>query len=254
MRFSILIVDDEPLAREGLRALAMRDPEVAQIHEAGHGLQAIEMIRETRPALVLLDIQMPECDGFEVVRQVGAAAMPPVVFVTAHDEFAIRAFEIHALDYLLKPVTAERFQKAMQRAKTALQAPAPEVTQQMLGLLESLVAPQHHVRRLAVRSVGRTVFVDVDDIDWIGAAENYVELHVGRDTHLLHVPLTTIERSLEPGRFLRIHRSVIVQVARIQSLQPELHGEFIVTLRDGQQLKSGRTYSERLRALTLNPF
>jgi two-component system LytT family response regulator len=162
---------------------------------------------------------------------------------------------MNAVDYLLKPVTEERFAQALARAKVRLQqAPVEGDRRQIADLLETLLSPQRHVKRLAVKSAGRTVFVELDDVDWIAAAENYVELHVGREAHLLHVPLSTLERSLDPARFLRIHRSIIVQVPRIAELVPGLHGEYEVVLRDGMRLGSGRTYAEKLRALAANPF
>jgi len=241
-----------------LRALLVRDPDCAEILEAVNGKEAVPAIVERRPDLVFLDVQMPELDGLGVVSAVGAERMPATIFVTAHDEHAIAAFEMNAVDYLLKPVTEERFAQALARAKTRLQGGAGAAlggdSRQVLDLLEALVAPQRHVRRIAVKSSGRTVFVDVDDVDWIAAAENYVELHVGRESHLLHVTLTTLERSLDPARFLRIHRSTIVQVPRIVELVPGAHGEFEVVLRDGTRLNSGRTYAERVRALANNPF
>lgn len=258
MPYTALIVDDEPLARTGLRALLRRDPECAEILEAVNGREAVPAILERRPDLVFLDVQMPELDGLGVVSAVGAERMPATIFVTAHDEHAIAAFEMNAVDYLLKPVTEERFAQALARAKSRLAslsgAAGAGDTRQVLDLLEALVAPQRHVRRLAVRSAGRTVFVDVDDVDWIAAAENYVELHVGRESHLLHVTLTTLERSLDPARFLRIHRSTIVQVPRIAELVPGAHGEYEVVLRDGTRLTSGRTYADKLRALATNEF
>jgi len=255
MKFAILIVDDEPLAREGLRALLELDPDIGTVHEAANGDLAIAAIRETRPDLVLLDVQMPGTDGLGVVEALGAEGMPATIFVTAHDEHAIRAFECNAVDYLLKPVTAERFAEALARAKARLRQPAPDVAQrQITELLGALASPQRHLQRLAVRSAGRTVFVEVGEIDWIEAAENYVQLHVGRTRHLLHVPLRTLESALDPARFLRIHRSTIVQVPRIAELEPGVHGEFVVVLRDGTRLDSGRTYADRLRALASNPF
>ncbi len=255
MPYTALIVDDEPLARTGLRALLRRDPECTEILEAVNGRDAVTAILEGRPDLVFLDVQMPELDGLGVVSAVGAERMPATIFVTAHDEHAIAAFEMNAVDYLLKPVTEERFAQSLARAKSRLRDSAGAGgARQVLDLLEALVAPQRHVRRLAVKSAGRTVFVDVDDVDWIAAAENYVELHAGRESHLLHVTLTTLERSLDPARFLRIHRSTIVQVPRIAELVPGVHGEYEVVLRDGTRLTSGRTYADKLRALATNEF
>ncbi len=255
MALSILLVDDEPLAREGLRMLLAQDPEVSAIHEAKDGREAAEAIRAVRPDLVFLDVQMPEMDGFAVIAEVGADRMPAVVFVTAHDQYAIRAFEINAIDYLLKPVTEERFRQALDRVKTRLSpAGAQDANRQILSLLEIMASPKRYLNRLAVRTAGKIVFVEVDEIDWIEAAENYVQLHVGGAGHLLHVTMNTLERSLDPEMFLRIHRSVIVNVQRIAALQPAAHGEYVITLRNGARLESGRNYSEKLKALASNPF
>jgi two-component system LytT family response regulator len=255
MPFTALLVDDEPLAREGLRILLARDPAVADIHEARNGQDAVDAIRTLRPDVVFLDVQMPEMDGFAVARQLGAAHMPVIVFVTAHDQYAIRAFEINAIDYLLKPVTEERFALSLARVKGRLQSqPGDEASRQILSLLETIASPAHALKRLAVRSAGKTVFVDVEDIDWMEAAENYVQLHAGRADHLLHVTMSTLEKSLDPGLFLRIHRSVIVNVRRIKTLEPLLHGEYVVTLANGVRLQSGRMYSEKVKALAANPF
>ena len=255
MSLTTLIVDDEPLAREGLRVLLARDPEVSAIRESRDGREAVAAIREFNPDLVFLDVQMPEMDGFDVVRKIGAEHMPQVVFVTAHDQYAIQAFEINALDYLLKPVIEERFVKALVRAKGRIcSIVAADSNRQIIGLLETIASPRGYVKRLAVRSGSMTVFVDVEDLDWIEGAENYVELHAGRVGHLLHVTMNTLEKSLDPEIFVRIHRSIIVNVGRIKSLQSGAHGEYIITLRDGVRLQSGRTYSSRLRALVNNPF
>ncbi|HLZ52189.1 MAG TPA: LytTR family DNA-binding domain-containing protein [Candidatus Acidoferrum sp.] len=255
MSLTTLIVDDEPLARDGLRVLLSRDPEVSAIREATDGREAVATIRQAKPDLVLLDVQMPEMDGFEVVRKIGAEHMPQVVFVTAHDQYAIQAFEINALDYLLKPVIEERFVKALVRAKSRLRLNvAADSIRQIIGLLEVIASPRSYVKRMAVRSEGKTVFVDAEDVDWMEAAENYVELHVGRASYLLHVTMNALEKSLDPEIFLRIHRSIIVNLFRIKNLQSSAHGEYVITLRDGARLESGRTYSSRLRALVNNPL
>ncbi|MBI1851280.1 MAG: response regulator transcription factor [Planctomycetes bacterium] len=255
MRLNVLIADDEPLAREGLRMLLSKDPDVSAIHEAKNGREAVTAIRERRPDLVFLDVQMPETDGFAVVREVGVSRMPATVFVTAHDRYAISAFEINAIDYLLKPVTEARFAQALERAKARLGSKETgDASRQILSLLETLASPQRFLERLAVRSAGKTVFVDVKDVDWIAAAENYVELHCGKASHLLHVAMNTLEKSLDPEMFLRVHRSTIVNVKRIQSLQPAAHGEYVITLRTGAELQSGRTYHEKLKVLSINPF
>ena len=255
MRFTTLIVDDEPLARQGLRMWLAADPAVASIAEAKNGREAVDAIRLSPPDLVFLDVQMPEMDGFEVVQEIGAERMPAVIFVTAHDHHAIQAFEINALDYLLKPVTQERFAQALDRAKARLAArPGLQENQRIIGLLETIVSPRLRMKRLAVRSAGKTVFVDVADVDWIEAAENYVQLHCGKTNHLLHVPLNTLEKSLDPALFLRIHRSIVVNLTRIREMQPGANGEFVLTLENGVRLQSGRSYHDKLKALTANPF
>jgi len=223
--------------------------------EAADGREAVAAIQGTRPDLVFLDVQMPEMDGFGVVAEVGAEHMPAVVFVTAHDRYAIQAFEINAIDYLLKPVTEERFRQALARAKARLNAkPTDDASRQILSLLETIASPRRYLKRLAVRSAGKTVFVDVEDVDWLEAAENYVQLHAGRAGHLIHVTMNTLEKSLDPETFVRIHRSVIVNVNRIKELQPALHGEYTITLTNGVRLQSGRMYNAKLRTLAENPF
>jgi two-component system LytT family response regulator len=255
MHLTTLIVDDEPLAREGLRLLLSRDPEVSAIREARDGREAVAAIRGRKPDLMFLDVQMPEMEGFEVVRAIGVESMPAVVFVTAHDQYAIQAFEINALDYLLKPVIEERFVKALARAKDRIRSKVvADSSRQIIGLLECIASPRNYLKRLAVRSAGKTVFLEVEDVDWIRAAENYVELHAGRASHLLHVTMTTLEKSLDPQVFLRIHRSIIVNRGRIKEMESGAHGECVITLRDGARLQSGRTYAERLKALLDNPF
>ena len=255
MPLTVLVVDDEPLAREGLRMLLAADPDVAMVHEARNGGEAVSAIREWRPDLVFLDVQMPELDGFGVVGEVGAAAMPPVVFVTAHDQYAIQAFEVNAIDYLLKPVTGERFGKALARVKARLGTKTGEdAGRQILSLLETIASPRRYWKRLAVRRQGKTVFVEIGDVDWVEADENYVQVHAGGSSHLLHVTMNALEKALDPELFLRVHRSVIVNVTRIRELQPANHGEYVITLSNGVRLQSGRLYHEKLKALAANPF
>jgi two-component system LytT family response regulator len=252
-RISILIVDDEPLAREGLRMLLTDHPQVATISEAKNGREAVAAIRKQKSDLVFLDVQMPEMDGFQVVQEVGPERMPAVIFVTAHDQYAIRAFEINALDYLLKPVTAERFHQSLERATARLTTDV-EAAGRIVSLLEAMANPSSVAKRLAVRSGTRTLFVPVEEIEGIQAAENYVELHLGGVCHLLQATMNTIEAALNPEMFLRIHRSLIVNVGRIKELQPAGHGEYVVVLRGGVRLQSGRSYHEKLKHLASNPF
>jgi len=248
---NVLIVDDEPLAREGLRMLLAADADTGRVDEARNATEAIATIRERPPQLVFLDVQMPKLDGFGVVDSIGAAAMPPVVFVTAHDRYAVRAFDLNAIDYLLKPVTGDRFRAAYARAKSRL---APDGGRQLLSMLETLANPRQPLRRLAVRHGDRTVLVPVEEIDWIGAAENYVEIHTGGANYLLHVPLQTLTAALDSAVFVRIHRSIVVNVNCIRELRLATHGQYVVELRSGVRLQSGRTYNEQLKALASNPF
>src|SRR5690349_17937400 len=255
MQLKVLVVDDEPLAREGLKLLLGRQPQVDSISEARNGREAAALIREQNPDLVFLDVQMPRTDGFAVVHTIGAERMPPVIFVTAHDQYAIRAFEIAALDYLLKPVTEERFAVAFKRALNRVRGGSNEdVTRQVLTMLDAIANPPSQLDRFAVRSGERTIFVPVDEVDWIEAFQNYVRLHAGAATHLLHVPMNTIETVLDSGRFLRIHRSHIVNLRRIAQLWSIAHGQYVIELKSGQRLQSGRTYGERIRSALTNPF
>jgi two-component system LytT family response regulator len=254
MPLTVLIVDDEPLAREGLRMLLADDPEITAVDEAKNGREAVQRVREGRPDLVFLDVQMPEMDGFSVVHEIGPEQMPAVVFVTAHDQYAIRAFEINAIDYLLKPVTAERFVQSLDRAKARLRTSEPHQQNQILSLLETIASPPRYLNRIAVLSAGKTSFIYVEDVDWIRAAENYAELHVAQASHLLHVAMNTLEKSLDPQIFVRIHRSFIVNLRRVKEIQPASHGEYMLILHTGLRLQSGRTYHERIKALIANPF
>jgi two-component system LytT family response regulator len=254
MPLTVLIVDDEPLAREGLRMLLADDPEITAVDEAKTGREAVQRVREGRPDLVFLDVQMPEMDGFSVVHEIGPEQMPAVVFVTAHDQYAIRAFEINAIDYLLKPVTAERFVQSLDRAKARLRTSEPHQQNQILSLLETIASPPRYLNRIAVLSAGKTSFIYVEDVDWIRAAENYAELHVAQASHLLHVAMNTLEKSLDPQIFVRIHRSFIVNLRRVKEIQPASHGEYMLILHTGLRLQSGRTYHERIKALIANPF
>jgi two-component system LytT family response regulator len=255
MRLKVLVVYYEPLARDGLKRMLDRRPQVASVAEARNGREAVAFVREQKPDLVLLDVQMPRVDGFAVVHAIGPDQMPPVIFVTAHDQYAIRAFEIAAVDYLLKPVTEARFDLAFTRAIGRLRGSAQEEgTRQVLAILDAVANPPRRLERFAVRSGERTSLVPVDDVEWIEAYQNYVRLHTGRATHLLHVPMNTLESVLDPARFLRIHRSSIVNVGRITQVWSIAHGQYAIELGSGQRLQSGRTYGERVRRALSNPF
>jgi two-component system LytT family response regulator len=261
MRLKVLVVDDEPLAREGLRRMLEGDPRVEAIGEARNGREALAAIRDQKLDLVLMDIQMPRMDGFAVVEAavdaIGADRMPSVIFVTAYDQYAIRAFEISAVDYLLKPVTEERFRLAFQRVTKRLQSvsqASDECTRQMLAVLDAIAHPPRRLTRLAVRSGEKTLFLPVDAIDRIEACQNYVQLRAGQASHLLHVPMNTLEASLDPDTFLRIHRSHIVNVKQIKQVWSVAHGQYVLELHSGERLQSGRTYGDRIRALLSNRF
>lgn len=253
-----LIVDDEPIARTGVRRELERDPEVEVAGECTNGRDAVSFIRGRAPDLVFLDLQMPELDGFGVVEQVGVERMPVVVFVTAFDEFALKAFELHALDYVLKPFNGERFQKALGRAKAqARRAGAGGLDERLLALLrDARRAPERepYLERVVVKSGGRIFFLSVAEIDWIEAADNYVRLHAGRESHLVQGGLGKLESRLDPKLFLRVHRSSIVNVTRIKELHPLFHGEYAIKLAGGQELTSSRGYRDRLQRLLENAF
>jgi two-component system, LytTR family, response regulator len=228
----VLVVDDEPLARRNVTVLLRGDPEIGSIEECGSGVEAIDAIRRSKPDLVFLDVQMPECDGFDVLEQLGADLPRTIIFVTAHDEYALRAFEAGALDYLLKPFDDARFGRALQRARDRL--------------VSAPLQPQP-ARRLVVRSPGRLLFVNVADIDWIEAASYYACLHVGRDTHIIRRTLSELERDLGEGKFVRIHRSIIVNLDRIHGLELQSSGEYEVVLKSRVRLRLSRRYRKRLQ-------
>ncbi|MFL6576953.1 MAG: LytR/AlgR family response regulator transcription factor [Povalibacter sp.] len=255
MRLKTLVVDDEPLARKGLRLMLERQSQVGEICEVRNGREAVKQIREHKPEMVMLDIQMPGMNGFDVVDAVGVDAMPPVIFVTAHDQYAVRAFEVSAVDYLLKPVSQERFDTAFARAiKHIESASGSESMNRMLTMLDAIAHPPRHLNRLAVRSGERTLFVPTDSVDRIEALQNYVQLYVGEQTHVLHVTMNAIQSVLDPERFIRIHRSHIVNAQRIRQFWSLPHGQYLIELASGERLQSGRTYSERVRSVLSNPF
>jgi two-component system, LytTR family, response regulator len=246
-----LIVDDEPIAREGLRTLLTREPGIEVIGECRNGREAIKAIRELAPELVFLDVQMPRLGGFEVLAEIDAAQMPAVVFVTAYDQYAIRAFEIDALDYLLKPFDEERFQKTLERVKRHFQGGSvQELNERLAALLKRMErAEPKPIERLVIKSAGRIFFVEVTEIDWIEAAGNYVRLHVGDKAHLLRETMDALAAKLPSQQFLRIRRSVLVNAGRVKELQPLFKGEYQIILHDGTALTSSRRYRAQLSLL-----
>ncbi|WP_163997596.1 LytR/AlgR family response regulator transcription factor [Pyxidicoccus caerfyrddinensis] len=259
-----LVVDDEPLAREGLRLLLATDPEVSVVGEAGNGPEAVRLIREQRPDLVLLDVQMPELNGFEVLAHLGPTEVPAVIFVTAYDRYALRAFDIHALDYLLKPFRDDRFHDAVGRAKAQIrQARMSDLSQRLLSVLSTYgdrevtpppapapaAAPEPWVHRLAIRDTGRVVFLDVDEIEYIEAADYYVQIHAGGKAYLHRETMQSLEARLDPERFMRIHRSAIVNSRRIRELRNEGRRDLVVVLTGGAELRVARSHREKFQHL-----
>jgi len=248
--FRTLIADDERLARQGIRMLLEKDSEIILIDEASNGRRAAELMRTGGFDLVFLDVQMPEMDGLSALRRVDFAGA--VIFVTAYDQYALEAFEVSAADYLLKPFTPQRFHQALQRAKARIHHGSQRTDTHALAALERVVNPPTYLNRIAVRGTSGTILVNTKDVDWLEAAENYVELHVGPLRHLVELTMTEIAKRLDPSCFVRIHRSVIVNTGRIRAVRPASHSEYLLTLTTGTQLRSGRTYRAAIQRLVSN--
>jgi two-component system, LytTR family, response regulator len=245
-----IVVDDEELGRDRLQSLLGEQPDVEIVGVCADGPSAVEMVEREQPDLVFLDVQMPGMDGFEVIENLDPSRLPAVVFVTAHDGHAIRAFEIHALDFLLKPFDQTRFEKALERARTQIGAKQGQVIDsRLVSLLEELREERKYPERLIVKSSGRVFFVRAEEIDWVEASGNYVKVHTKTDAHLLRESMKNMEGKLDPKTFVRIHRSAIVNIDRIKELEPWFHGEYIVIMRDGTRLTASRVFSDRLSAL-----
>jgi two-component system, LytTR family, response regulator len=249
-RIKVLIVDDEVLGRTRVREILRKDPEVDLVGECSNGREAVEAVLEHSPDLLFLDVQMPEMDGFAVLEALPRGRIPLVVFVTAYDQYALRAFEVYAVDYILKPFDKERFHRTLQHAKSQILRQRGSVLNQgLLNLLEELKGrpKSKYPDRLVIKTAGRVSFLKTCEIDWIEAEGNYVRLHVGKEAHLLRETLNQMEERLDPDQFLRIHRLTIVSLERIKELQPWFHGEYRVLLQDGTQLLLSRKYREKLR-------
>jgi two-component system LytT family response regulator len=252
MTVRVVVADDEPIGRQRLIRLLQAEPDTEVVAACADGEEAVEAIREHLPDVVLLDIQMPQLDGFEVVGALGEAQQPSVIFVTAHDQYALRAFEVRAFDYLLKPVEADRLRLAMDRATTTQQRSAQgSVTRRILTLLEEINARERGRGRdrLVVRTPERAFFLRADSVDWIEAAGKVVHLHVGRTVHALRESMAELEQELDPTRFVRVSRSVIVNLDRIQEIQPWFQGDYVLILADGTRLTSTRGYRDNMRKL-----
>jgi len=243
-----LIVDDEPLARKGIRRL-LGSEDLQIVGECVDGLEAVEAIQAKRPDLVFLDIQMPGLDGFGVLEAIGPAAMPVVIFVTAYDLHAMRAFEVHAVDYLLKPVTPDRLSIALERARALMRQPrSVELTRKLDALLQTLKPPKKVLERIIIKSIGKVTVVPVEEIDWIEAEGDYVKLHTAERSHLLREKISALEEKLDNGAFMRIHRSTIVRVEHVRELRPLVNGDHVVVLQNGRQLSLSRKFREQVFA------
>lgn len=255
-RVRALVVDDEPLARRRVLRLLKDEPDIEVVGECADGREAVDAIRTEAPDLVFLDVQMPEVGGFEVVEAVGPERMPAVIFVTAFDQYAVKAFEVHALDYLLKPFPRARFARAVERVRDEIRRGRAKGDSggQLLSLLQDLRREGRYLERLAVQTGGRVIFLRVEEVDWIEAEGNYLRLHVGGESHLVRGTMKAMEARLDPERFIRIHRSTLVSVDRIREVQPWFRGEHVLILRDGTRLTTGGEHGKRLREILRNPF
>jgi len=243
-----LIVDDERLSRKRISDLLAEEAGCELIGECGNGIEALDVIRREKPDLLFLDVQMPQMDGFQVLEAIADMTLPVVIFVTAYDEYAVRAFEVHALDYLLKPFDSERFQDTLVRARAQLnRMQEGGLNERLVALLEGLSLRRKPADRIAIKTGGHVVFVRTQNIDWVEAADNYVCLHCGAETHPMRETMNALEAKLDRGRFIRIHRSTIVNMDRIKELQPWFRGDYLVVLHDGTQLTLSRTYHDRLK-------
>jgi two-component system LytT family response regulator len=252
MNIRALIVDDEPLARERLKTFIAREPDITVMAECANGREAIAAIETTVPDLLFLDVQMPRVSGFDVLRAVGPETVPAVIFVTAYDQHALEAFEVHALDYLVKPFKPARFKAAIQRARERLAGHNGSGDKRLVTLLERLQPARTYITRFVVKSDARVVLVNATDVDWIESAANYALLHVGDKTHVIRETMTALEEKLDPRQFQRISRSAFVNLDRIQELQPMLKGEYVVILKTGKQLGMTRGIRE-LQAVLETP-
>jgi two-component system LytT family response regulator len=248
MKIRTLVVDDEPLARERIQRMLHDETDVEVLGECGNGSEAVSFIEEFLPDLVFLDIQMPEMNGFEVLQAIAPRRMPPaVIFVTAYDQYAIRAFDVHALDYLLKPFNRQRFQAALNRVREQIKkSEVDDRSEIFASLLSDLKLKKQHLEKFVLKSAGRIYFLKTDEVDWIEAAGNYLKLHVGKDTHLLRETMNGIEAKLDPVRFPRIHRSTIINAERIKELFPLFNGDYTLLLKNGTELTVSRNYRSRL--------
>jgi two-component system LytT family response regulator len=246
----VCIIDDEPIACRRIQRLLKEDTEVEIVAICNDGEEALEAIQQFHPDLIFLDVQMPGMDGFEVLSSLNPDSMPHVIFVTAFDRYAIKAFEVHALDYLLKPFDRKRFEQAVQRSKGQIyQTQERSNSSELVALLKEMKSQSQHLERLVVKSQGRVFFLKTDEIDWIEAQGKHVSIHIGKETHLVREAMNSLETELDPKKFARIHKSTIVNIDRIKQLQPLVHGDFKVILRDSTVLTISRRYRQKIDEL-----
>lgn len=242
-----IVVDDEPLARQGIRQMIEQDPDLAIVAECADGVEAIEAVQHHHPDLLFLDIQMPEVSGFEVLERINPEEMPLVIFVTAYDQHALRAFQVHALDYLLKPFDRERFVEALDRAKMQIrEKQGGDLTRRILTMLDDNKPGVGQLERIMIKSGGRITFLRSEEVDWIEAQGDYVCLHCQGKKHLIRERISVLEEQLPPSQFVRIHRSTIINISRVKEMEPLYHGEYVVLLIDGTRLTMSRSYREKV--------
>lgn len=246
-----IVVDDEPLARQLLTSMLKSYSEFSVVATCSDGLEAVQAIRDYKPNVVFLDIQMPECDGFQVLDQLDEEQVPLIIFVTAYDQYAIRAFEVHALDYLLKPFDEERLERSVARILQQQHANGhpKEALHRMLTLLEKMNEKPDYLERLVIKEKHRTFFQPIEDVDWFEADRKYIRIHVGEDTHRIRQGFSQLEGRLDPKRFMRISRSAIINLDRISELRPWFGGDYSILLSSGKRLHSTRTYRENIHAM-----
>jgi two-component system LytT family response regulator len=250
VKIRTVVVEDEPVARRRIKRLLAKDTDVEIVAECASGRQAVIKLLEEKPDLVFLDVQMPEMDGFEVLKAISAAQMPEIIFTTAYDNYAIKAFNAHALDYLLKPFESERFERALQRAKNQIrQKQNGGLNNQINSLLNAIQPKTKYLERLFIKSAEEILLVKVSEIDWIEPAGNYLKLFIGKDVHFLRETMSGIQAKLDPKTFLRVARSLIVNIERIKKLHPLFRGEYVIVLESGKQLTTSRSYHGRIQKL-----
>jgi two-component system, LytTR family, response regulator len=261
-KIKALIVDDEPLARQTIKDLLLEDEEIEIIGECGSGPEAVNFIRRQSPDLLYLDIQMPGMSGFEALAKIEYQRIPAIIFVTAFDQYALKAFDVHALDYLLKPFTDKRFKESLQQAKTNVELrELNKLSQNLLALLGEHVGGEESpgkrktfLKRFMIKSGGRVAFVKTSDVDWISADDYYIKVHVADKSHLLRISMNELEEKLDPTIFLRIHRSTIVNLERVKELHQHPNGEYVAVLKNGMELKLSRNRRERLEELLTHDY